>query len=181
MSFTIPQIIEISKVSQYLANDAAANGSLYTPVIDPLLGIKLYVIRKDVEDVYSYDHNYDGLVETSNYLYGLCGMYALTAWAIITGGTGGGSVTPVTPSSSTQYLEFIVAADTRIPTGGSIAIFNTAPYDYRGFNLIFNRNNIPQGQINNGGAYFNWNSTSGAFQCFPDASEGEDFQFYVTV
>lgn len=96
MALTIPQIINIARVSQYLANSAAAKGSLFNPVLDPLLGLKIYVIRKDVEDVYDLDPTYDGLVACSNYLLGLCGAYALTAQGIISGG--GGSITPGQPT-----------------------------------------------------------------------------------
>lgn len=102
--FTIPEIIEIAKCSQYLANNDAAKGTLFGAVVDPTLGIKIYTIRKDVEDLYELDPTnsngtYD-LEAMGNYLYGLCGKYALTAQAIISGG--GGSVVP--PIDPNQYI-----------------------------------------------------------------------------
>lgn len=181
MAFTVPQIIEIAKYSQVFANSAASKGGIFKPVVDPLLGIKIYVIRKDVEDVYNYNPNWPGLVQTANYLYGLCGRYALAAWAVISNGGGGGSITPIPPTGTLQYLEFVVSDSSAIPTGGSQYTFDTIPYDYRGFELIFNRGNIPQGRLDNGNTYFTWNSLSGAFQCFPAATVDEDFQFYITI
>lgn len=89
--FTIAQIIQIAKVSQYLYNYDAANGSLFGPRIDPMRGIKLYVIRKDIEDVYNYDQSYPGLVQTSKYLLGLCDTRAQAVVA-----AGGGTVIPGT-------------------------------------------------------------------------------------
>lgn len=89
--YTIPQIISIAKVSQYLANDKAAKGALFGKVIDPQLGTKIYVTRKDVEQVYNLNPNYAGLQEAANYLYSLCNP---AAWGIVNGGSGGGTVTP---------------------------------------------------------------------------------------
>lgn len=109
---TIPEIIEIAKVCQYLANYATANGALYGTVTDPMLGLKLYVIRKDVEDIYNLNPNYPGLAQTANYLYGLCGTYSLQAQAIIAGGGGGIPINPVTPGGNTgTYLIPITSAD----------------------------------------------------------------------
>ena len=99
---TVSEIIQVAKVSQYLADDDASKGALFGSVIDPMLGIKLYVIRKDVEDIYNLDPTNADLVKTSNYLYGLCGSYALTAQAIISGG-GGSVVPPVDPNKYIWY------------------------------------------------------------------------------
>lgn len=102
--FTIPEIINIAKCSQYLADSDAANGYIFGAVIDPNLGLKIYTIRKDVEDLYELDPtNSNGIYNLEamgNYLYGMCGRYALTAQAIISGG--GGSVVP--PIDPNQYI-----------------------------------------------------------------------------
>ena len=103
---TIPEIIEIAKVSQYLADAAASKGSLFGQIPDPMLGLKIYTIRQDVSDLYDLDPNntngvYD-LYAFGNLLYGLCGMYALTAQAIIAGG-GGSVVPPIDPNEYIWY------------------------------------------------------------------------------
>lgn len=103
--YTIPQIINIAKMSQILANAAAANGALFGSPVDPMLGIKLYVIRKDVETVYNLDSNYSGLQETSIYLLGLCNL-AASAFIV----SGGGTVIPNQPSQFI-YLIPITGAD----------------------------------------------------------------------
>ena len=55
MSYTIPQIIQIAKVSQWLANTATANGSLFGQPVDPMLGVKLYVIKiSEIAKIWNY-------------------------------------------------------------------------------------------------------------------------------
>lgn len=103
--YTIPQIINIAKASQWMANAATANGALFSSPVDPMLGIKLYIIRKDVETVYNLDSNYAGLQETSIYLLGLCNL-AASALVI----SGGGTVTPNQPNQFV-YLIPITGAD----------------------------------------------------------------------
>ena len=101
---TIPEIVQIAKASQYLADAAISKGTLFGAVPDPQLGLKIYTIRQDVSDLYDLDPNntngtYD-LYAFGNFLYGLCGKYALTAQAVIAGG--GGSVVP--PVDPNQYI-----------------------------------------------------------------------------
>ena len=106
--YTIPQIISIAKVSQYLANDKAAKGALFGKVIDPQLGTKIYVTRKDVEQVYNLNPNYAGLQEAANYLYSLCNP---AAWGIVNGGSGGGTVTPVQLNAELNIEPVIIIGD----------------------------------------------------------------------
>jgi len=103
--YTIPQIINIAKASQWMANQAEANGALYGSPIDPQLGIKLYVIRRDIELVYNLNPNYAGLQETSIYLLGLCNL-AAAAFIV----SGGGTVIPSQPTGFV-YLIPITGAD----------------------------------------------------------------------
>ncbi len=101
---TVSEIIDLAKCSQYLADAAISKGSLFSAKPDTLLAIKIYMIRKDVEELYDLDpNNTNGvynLEAMANYLYELCGMYALTAQAVIDGG-GGNVVPPVDPN---QYI-----------------------------------------------------------------------------
>jgi len=103
--FTIPEIIQIAKVSQYLADDKASKGALFGDVINPQLGLILYTIRKDVEDLYELDptgsYTAYNLFAMADYLYGLC-EDALTAQAIISGG-GGSVVPPIDPNRYVWY------------------------------------------------------------------------------
>jgi hypothetical protein len=101
---TIPEIINIAKYCQCLANNAASLGAVFGNKLDPNQGLKIYTIRKDVEELYALDPNntngvYD-LYAMAQTLYGLCNEYALTAIAVIDGG--GGS--PVDPIDPVQYI-----------------------------------------------------------------------------
>lgn len=94
--FTVPQIIDIAKLSQaYAANDIELNG-LYGGGMDLLLPQKLFTVRKDIEWLYNLKPSDVTLTPTSNYLYALCGKYALLANATISGG--GAVVVPIVPS-----------------------------------------------------------------------------------
>jgi len=101
---TIAEIINIAKYCQCLANHANSLGNLYGAKLDPLQGLKIYTIRKDVEELYELDPNntngvYD-LYAMGQTLYGLCNDYALQAIAVIDGG-GGSPVDPIDPA---QYV-----------------------------------------------------------------------------
>lgn len=107
---TIPDIIEIAKVSGYLAADDVAKGSLFSPRIDPALPKKLYMERKAVEWMYGQDVTYDTLRATSNYLYALCGLYAIRAAYIISQGGGGTVVVPGADADGPIWIR-ITSAD----------------------------------------------------------------------
>jgi hypothetical protein len=119
------------------------------------------------------------IVGTANYLYWMCGKFALEGEYIISG-PGGGSVIPInptgkpTPQDEASPLEFEVTASSIIPAGASSSII----LNYVGYNLLFLRNNIPQSTVNNGGSYFAWDKTNGSFTFSPEATEGELFQLY---
>lgn len=98
------------------------------------------------------------------YLYWLCGQFQLQAQNL----TGGGIVVP-TGGSTPNPVEFIVSSTSPIPTGGSTLVL----LQFRGFNIIFSRNDIIQSQVNNGGTYFSWNRVTGVFTSFGAASEDE--------
>jgi len=106
---SIAEIIGISKVSQYLSSMAILKGGLYGKGLDLQLTRKLYSIRKNVEYRYVQEDIAGGetpsaaLVSVSNKLYSLC--YAVNeATNIFNNGSGGGSVTPVSPNQPTFPL-----------------------------------------------------------------------------
>ena len=112
----------------------------------------------------------------ANYLYWLCGKFALEGQYIITG-TGGGSVVPINPGATPNPIEFEVDATSFIPNGNSTV---TIP-SFIGYNLLFVRNNVPQSIINTGASYFTWNKVTGVFTCSPAAATGELFQLYPFI
>jgi|ERR1039457_13487 hypothetical protein len=124
--YTIPQIVVLAKISQYLYNNDQAQGVLYGQVIDPEIGKKLYIIRRDVEDVYNLNPNYAGLQGAANFLLGLCDLrsYGITG--------SGGSVSPIFPiGGNGVYLIPITGAsftdathyDNTLIVGKNLAIF----------------------------------------------------------
>lgn len=87
---TVLEIINIAKVSQYLAANDIHKKQFGKDTLDSRLDIKLYMVRKAVQWKYGKDpSNTTDLIQTSNYLYALCGPYAPEAALIISGGTGG--------------------------------------------------------------------------------------------
>lgn len=96
---TVSEIIEIAQVSQYLSANAIRRGGLYSSGIDKRLPRLLYMVRKTVELRYEQDSSDDTLPKTSSYLYALCGKFSLEAQRLLNIG-GGGSVSPITPSTT---------------------------------------------------------------------------------
>jgi len=106
---TVALTIQIAEVSQLLASADVAKGSLFPQKVDPRLPIMLYVENEPLKKIYNADNSYEGLQQIADYVYALCGKYASKATAIVNGGSGGGSVTPVTPTQS--YPIYITQAN----------------------------------------------------------------------
>jgi hypothetical protein len=115
---------------------------------------------------------------TANYLYWLCGKFALDGQYIISG-PGGGSV--ISSGSIIQGnvnpVEFEVDATSIIPSGDS----SITLISFIGYNLLFVRSNVTQSTVDNGGSYFTWDKNTGVFTCFPSANTGELFQLYPFI
>ena len=113
----------------------------------------------------------------ANYLYWLCGKFALEGQYIITG-AGGGSVVPINPSANPNPIEFEVNTTSSYMINGQSTA--TIP-SFVGYNLLFVRNNVPQSIVDSGGSYFSWNKTTGVFVCSPAATTSELFQLYPFI
>jgi hypothetical protein len=105
--YTVPEIIEIAKVSEYLAANDIARGSLFGQLTDPRLAKMLYMERKAVEWVEEHDSANTSLRGCADYLYALCGAYALKAARIIGLGGSGTVVTPTTPTGGEPHINWI--------------------------------------------------------------------------
>lgn len=127
-----------------------------------------------------YDDN--EAIGVSNYLYWLCGKFALEA-QYITNGIGGGVVIPVSPIIPTppvvtpNPLDFEITSSSFMVDGQSSVSIPT----FIGYNLLFVRNNIAQSTVNLGNSYYNWDKVTGVFTCFPAATTSELFQLYPFV
>lgn len=93
---TVSEIINIAKVSQYLAQVAILSNTTYYGTIDLRLPRKLYCIRKNVEWLNDNDPTNVSLTGQANYLYALCSPFYGQAQLITSSGSGGIIVNPST-------------------------------------------------------------------------------------
>lgn len=169
---TVPQIIEIAKISQYLAAKDIAKGALFGQRKSTTTAIILYCERKAVEWLYDLDPTSETLTLTANYLYSLCRGYNLKAQSI-TGG--GGSIVPPVPPSQPLPLQFIVAASGTTMINGDTSVTLTS---FIGYNLLFSRGGIPQSTVSTEPTYYTWDRSSGIMTINIAAATGELFQIY---
>lgn len=172
MPLTVAQILDIAKISQYIATLDIEKGKFYgkrvVPETPQILANEIF----GIEYWYNINPNDPSLTETSNYLYSLCRGYNLQAQQIA--GTGG-TITPVNPSQIPNPYIFEVSSTSLVPTGATSATISA----FIGFNLLFVRNGIPQSTLNiNGDSYFSWNKNLGLLTIHPAAIQGEVFQLY---
>jgi hypothetical protein len=171
MPLTVAQIIDIAKISQYLAQNDVLKGNLFSPPVARTTPQILYLERKAVEWMYNIDPANTSLVQTSQYLYSLCRGYNLQAQQI--SGTAG-AISPVVPAQIPNPYDFEVTASSLIADGQSTVTLNA----FIGFNVLFVRNGIPQSTINTGGSYYSWVKATGVFTISPAAVLGESFAIY---
>ena len=79
---TIPEIIDIANISQYLASkDVAFDGMFNWGSLDKDLPLKIYDVREAVEWMYAQDPNYSSLFQVATHLifdlYLYCRLLAL--------------------------------------------------------------------------------------------------------
>lgn len=170
MAYTIPQIINYASVCQSYAIADIVKSGLHGGGIDLQLPRKIYCIRKNLKWIYTLNNSDPSITGTANYLIALCGKYFLKA----SNTNGGGSVSPISPIIPPNPIEFEVSSGSLIPIDGNTLNIPS----FKGFNLLFIRNNIPQGQLNLGNSYFTWNKTTTVFSCFGNAVATEFFQLY---
>ena len=171
MPLTVAQIIDIAKISQYLAQNDVQKGNLFSPRVAPVTPQVLYLERKAVEWMYDTDPSDTSLYQTSAYLYSLCRGYNLQAQQI--SGTAG-TISPVNPAQIPNPYDFEVSGSSLMVNGQSTV---TIPA-FIGFNVLFVRNGIPQYTVNTGQSYFSWVKATGVFTIYPAAITGEQFAIY---
>ena len=171
MPLTVPQIIDIAKISQFLSLNDVQKGSLFSPRVAPVTPEVLYLERSAVEWMYNLDPGNSSIPQTSAYLYSLCRGYNLQAQQIA--GTAG-SISPVNPTQIPDPYDFEVSASSFIADGQSTVTISA----FVGFNILFVRNGIPQYTVNTGQSYYSWVKSTGVFTIYPAAMTGEQFAIY---
>ena len=166
---TIPQIIELGEIATYKAFNYVADsvlwGSRTVKTPDPVM---VALITDALAWEYEISPANPNLRQVANFNLWVYGFFQVQAQAA----SGGGTVIPINPSlTMPNPIEFVVSDTSPIVTGGNTL---SLP-NFIGYNIIFNRNNTSQTQINTGGQYFLWDKISGVFQCFGDAAQDELF------
>ncbi len=117
--YTIPQILNIAKLAQSLAqNDNAIKNALQGGSLDLSLGSKIYIERMSVQRMYALNPNNSTLRATANYLFSILGKYAIQAQNIINGQMTG---IPIVTGPSNQSVttgdtvNFIISVTSALP------------------------------------------------------------------
>lgn len=93
-------ILTNAPVACYLAANAIEkNGVFGRGFLDDKLAIKIRFLYKFIKKIYDLDPNYSGMYQNCQYLWEVCGIFGVQAMSITNSGSGGGSITPVTPTS----------------------------------------------------------------------------------
>jgi len=174
MALTVAQKLNIAKISEYLSTAAIKKGGLFGRGIDLLLPQKIYNVRMAIQYLYDGDPSDDTLVGTSNYLYALCGNFALQAQQVE---NIGGTIATTVGNTYPSPYQFTVAASGTFLIDGESSKTITA---FIGYNLIFVRNNITQSTVNDGsGSYYGWSRETASFTCTPAVLTGEIIQLFA--
>lgn len=174
MPLSIPDIITVAKISQYLCLMDTTKGNLFGKRLTPDTYKVIYAERKALEWMYNLDPTNSTLTLQGNYVFSLC-KFNLKAQNIANTG-GGGSVSPVNPSNAPSPYQFIVDASTSFIIDAQSSKIIT---DFIGFNLLFSRNGSPQSTVNTEVSYYSWDKATGLFTCTPAATTGELFQLFA--
>lgn len=167
---TPSETITIAEISQYLCVNDLDKKGLYAGGVDLQLPRKIYMIRKNLEWLYDQDPDDETLQGTANYLYALCGKYALAAQNI---SGSGGSVAPISPTTRPDQLNFTVAASgTPLVDGDTTKIFSS----FVGYNLTVVKNSQPLDQITTKPIYYTWNRDTGEFITNQATITGDEWQ-----
>jgi len=171
---SVSTIIDNAKDAQYITDIYRISGRIFNAGMPNNLPRLIYCVRKSVEWLYNQDQDDSTLIPTSNYLKALTVQYWLpcrpgSGNSLTGGGAGSAPVTGAAPAP--DPYDFEVTGSSFIIAGQGVKTINS----FIGYNVAFNRNNIPQSTVNMGGSYFTWNKETGLFQCVPAAAAGELF------
>lgn len=170
MPYSISQILNIAKISEYLFVAKIQKGGLNGGGIDLTRPQKIYNIRKSIEYQYNLDPSTDGLEATANYLLSICDLAA--AYVVTQSGTIA-SQSGSTSAPSPQIFQ-VATSGTFIIDGQSTKTITA----FIGWNLLFSRGGIIQSTVVSEPSYFSWDKVSGTFICTPAAVDTELFAIY---
>lgn len=169
MAFTVAQIINIARISLYLAADDVANGVMYGIRKIPTSPRIIYMELKALEFMYALDPTNTSLTQVANYVYSICRGYNLAAQGV---SGGGGSISPINPNVSIPAPVEFVVTDSSFMINGQASVLIP---QFAGYNVMFNRNNVPQTMVDTGGTWFTWNKNTTLFTVYGAAATDELF------
>ena len=165
MARTVPEQIDIGNVSSIFMSNKLSGGKIHGGLLDENNPILIYLVRQALEWLYELDPTHEDLDTIGNYLIAICPDAARAEAAII----GGDSTPTIVNATAPTRKDFIVSTSSYIVTGASSKNIS----EFIGYELEFDRNNIPQSTVNTEASYFSWDKTIGNFICSPALSEGE--------
>lgn len=164
LPYSIPTIIEIADICQYLAEvDNLKKRSFRNGALVNHLPQLLYMENSTLRWLYETDPTNVSLDSVGKYVFALCSGYVARAVDIMTGGQGG-SVAVISSGSIPSPYYFIVDASTSFMVDGDTTKIITS---FIGFNLVYSRNGIVQTTVTSEPTYFSWNSVTGVFVTTP--------------
>ena len=169
MAYAATDVIQWAKISQVLAYyDAQKKKALRGGYVDKSLHEKIWVEWQSLLWEYNQDNDSEYLYVLSNYVYALCAPYIFEAMQV--SGSGGDVIVPGTDVTRPDREDFIVAADSFLPTGTTSYTF-PASWELYGMNFV--RGGIPQSTVATEPSYFTWDSVTRGFTCSPALVVGE--------
>ena len=135
--YTIEPIIQIGQLSTSLAQADVLKAAIMGEKLDPRLPILIAMETDSVKWKNEINPSSESLINTANYLYSLCGIYASRAWYILSQGNGGSNVSPVTPISY-QWVSYPVT----ISGNGGSTYTDTYLIDGRDLHFLIYNNQV---------------------------------------
>jgi len=147
---TIPNILTIAGVCQYLSADGADKDSIFKGgALNSSLSREIYITRSSIQWLYNYNPNDPTLDKKGNFLYSLCYPYLAQANRIINAGGTGSIINPNTGQNvtiATPLVQFAVGdVGAPILNGQSTMTLNYADVVNPSIDIFLDGINIPYG------------------------------------
>lgn len=185
----ISDIIALGRVTIYLSANYTDRGNLFGgTMMIPVPPVQIAMVTEALEWGNASGAETDAsLRQVANYLYWMCGRFQLQAQRILDNGSGGGGSVVPTPSGGASLNPYdweigvgtfpMETGDTTVTLDGT-----NGTQDFRGCNIEFNRNNLPQFTTpppDGFSTYYSWNKVTGVFAVLNGAAMPAE-QFRIT-
>jgi len=154
MALTTKQIINIAKVSEYLAQNAVTTNEIFnTGSLDPSLPQKIYAENAALAWCYTNNPTEPTLTQVANWVYQLCGYYGVLARSIVTQSSGNIIYNPTTGELLNGILmvqnQFTIGeSNAPLAVGGTTFTITDSRIVAGSFLMTVDGLQIPQGATN---------------------------------